>query len=319
MASPSSNSPTVELKQPSIPQPNTPSEGRHIACALAIIAAISGSVLIGGGLSAYFQVGSLSYLTEIHSLALVGGGLILLAGGAIAAVKSRGQRTRLDFGPDAWKIWGVKVVDEERPLPQEINWDEKDPFFHRPLRENFRLVYIPEYVLVNGEKKQLTLDLLIEISKLPIALGTFRELGKLCIEFPRWVLVSTSIIPASAGKPREQLEEMINQLQETAEKCGYRLPELLEAVIFTLMVEAHTGKAPYGPNELTYCTEEVTVPASEGNQAITAHVGVGRFNRNKRQPPPLAIIPIFENNVVFTGAGVFRGCNAPRKPNTPTT
>lgn len=55
----------------------------------------------------------------------------------------------LIYGSKAWKEYlGVEV--EEVAIPK-FDWNREDPFFHKPYRENYVLLYVPEKVQTQGE------------------------------------------------------------------------------------------------------------------------------------------------------------------------
>src|ERR1700722_4434952 len=147
--------------------------------AIAIILGIGGLAVGAAGLAGYFHVGALSNMAQIDVIIMMiacgGGGTILLIIGAVGTVKNRqssshqrhgdvhvdsersgatrksGSTERAEiirsidtkggsvYGPDAWKIWNVEVLDAV-PLPPQVDLSKKDKV----------LLYIPQKILVDG-------------------------------------------------------------------------------------------------------------------------------------------------------------------------
>ena len=268
-----------------------PSPCKKIALAIAIIVGIGALAVAVVGLGGYFQVGALSNLGQVNAIIMMaaggGGGITLLFVGIVGSVKSRSRSessssessssessssellrserghtniSAIDdtqggwvYGPKAWRTWGVKVIGTVPKAPK-IKRDENDPFFKRPYRENYILMFIPEQITHDGKVKYLTLNTLNEI--ISQKYGCYSDevqdkIGDTHLE-SGWVLMSKDVIPESRDKA---YSEQKNMLEET----DFRLPHALEAAACISMVHALTEKRPYGNDPLTYtrCEEEV--------------------------------------------------------------
>lgn len=211
-----------------------------------------------------------------------GGGAILFIAGVVGTVKNcrnntledtSGSGTRrpvqvdkqevirttdtqggLVYGADAWRIWGVEVLDEVPPV-REMNWDENDPYFNEAYRDNYVLLYIPQRIRVGREEKDLTLQTLREISGGPFEYfddSIAEQFGE--STSPGWVLVSKKVIPDCRNKSYESLKQQVEEQEE------FRMPQILEAVAANLMIFAFTNErslyGEYFPN-YTRCIERV--------------------------------------------------------------
>jgi hypothetical protein len=272
---------SVEISR-HVPTSPPPSKLKTYGFAIAIIVGIGGLAVGANGLAGYFHVGALSNMAQVDAIIVMaaggGGGTILLIIGVVGTVKNRqtsshqrdgdihvdaersgatrksGSTGRAEiiksidtqdgsvYGPEAWKIWDVEILDVVPPAPQ-VDLSKKDKV----------LLYIPQRIRVHGKEQDFTLKALKEISG-----GPFRYFGKKVeAQFgdkmaPGWVLIDTNVIPESKNKDYETQKKMV-------EARGCSMPSVLEAVVLNLMVFAFTGDRLYGQEPWTYtrCTEIV--------------------------------------------------------------
>ena len=259
-----------------------PSKLKTYGFAIAIIVGIGGLAIGAAGLAGYFHVGALSNMAQVDAIIMMaaggGGGTILLIIGVVGTVKNRqssshqrhgdvhvdserGGATRksgsteraeiirsLDtqdgsvYGPEAWRIWNVEVLDAVPPAPR-VDLSKKDKV----------LLYIPQRIRVHGKEQDFNLKALKEISG-----GPFRYFSESVeAQFgdnmaPGWVLIDKNVIPESRNKDYETQKRMV-------EERGCSMPSVLEAVVLNLMVFAFTRERLYGQEPWTYtrCTEKV--------------------------------------------------------------
>ncbi len=238
------------------------SKWKTCGCAIAIIVGIGG--LAAGAVGLADLLNNIVQGDAIVMMAVGGGGgTILLIMGIVGIVKNcinaarRSDSTErakiiksIDtqggsvYGPEAWQIWKVKILNVVPPLP-EVTMSKKDQV----------LLYIPEKVLVGEEEeaKDFTLNVLREISD-----GPFRYFSEEVAEqfgetrAPGWVLIDKEVLPESRNQTYETQKGMV-------EARGCSMPSVLEAVLLNLMVFAFTGERLYGTEPWTYtrCTEKV--------------------------------------------------------------
>ena len=259
-----------------------PSKLKTYGFAIAIIVGIGGLAVGAAGLAGYFHVGALSNMAQIDAIIMMaaggGGGTILLIIGVVGTVKNRQSSSHqrhdgvhvdserrgatrqsgsigraeiikfLDtqdgsvYGPEAWKIWNVEVLDVVPAAPR-VDMSKKDKV----------LLYIPKRIRVNGKEQDFTLKALKEISG-----GPFRYFSESVEEqfgdnmAPGWVLIDKNVIPESRNKDYETQKKMV-------EERGCSMPSVLEAIVLNLMVFAFTGERLYGrePWTYTHCIEKV--------------------------------------------------------------
>ena len=245
---------------------------------------IGGLAVGAAGLAGYFHVGALSNMAQIDAIIMMaaggGGGTILLIIGAVGTVKNRqssshqlhggvhvkselsgatrtGSTERAEiiksintqdgsvYGPEAWEIWNVEVLDVVPPTPQ-VDLSKKDKV----------LLYIPQRIRVHGKEQDFNLKALKalkEISGDPFRyfsenveaqFGDNMALG--------WVLIDKNVIPESRNKDYETQKKMV-------EERGCSMPSVSEAIVLNLMVFAFTEERLYGEDPWTYtrCTEKV--------------------------------------------------------------
>lgn len=266
-----------------IPTSPPPSKLKTYGFVIAIIVGIGGLAVGAAGLAGYFYVGALSNMAQIDAIIMMaaggGGGIILLIVGVVGTVKTgqssshrqhggvhvdseRGGATRkscstgraeiirsidtkggLVYGPEAWKIWNVKVLDVVPPAPQ-VDLSKKDKV----------LLYIPQRARVDGKEQNLTLKALKEISGVPVRYfnkSVEEQFGD-NMATPGWVLIDKNVILESLNKDYETQKRMV-------EERGCSMPSVLEAVVLNLMVFAFTGERVYGqkPWTFTRCIEKV--------------------------------------------------------------
>ena len=249
-----------------VPASHSPSKLKTYGFAIAIIVGIGGVAVGAAGLAGFFHVGALSNMAQIDAIimASVGGGLgiILLITGVDGTVKNRHSTTRQSgstkraeiirsidtqdgsvYGPDAWKIWDVLVLDVVPPAPQ-VDLSSKDKV----------LLYIPQRIRVSGKEQDLTLKALKEIIGGPFIHfneSVENQFGDNAAT-AGWVLIDRAVIPESRRENYETQKLMV-------EKRGYSIPSVLEAVVLNLMVFSFTGERLYGrePWIYTRCTEKL--------------------------------------------------------------
>jgi hypothetical protein len=244
--------------------------------AIAIIVGIGGLAVGATGLAGYFHVGALSSMAQVDAIIMMaaggGGGIILLIVGVVGTVKNRqsnshqrhgdvhvdsersgatrksGSTERADtqddsvYGPEAWKIWNVEVVDVVPAAPQ-VDLSKKDKV----------LLYIPQTIRVHGKEQDFNLKTLKEISGGPFRYFSESVEGQFGDNMaPGWVLIDKNVIPESRNKDYETQERMV-------EERGCSMPSVLEAMVLNLMVFASTGERLYGQEPWTYtrCIEKV--------------------------------------------------------------
>ncbi len=270
--------------------PNPPSKLKTYGFAIAIIVGVGG--FIAGGVGIAGCLGAISNLNKVHAILMMvaggGGGIVLFSAGIVGTVKNRrnnaleidsGNHTHqpiqvdreevirttdtqggLVYGSEAWRIWGVEVLDEV-PAAPHVDWDEKDPFFKEAYRENYVLLYIPQKIRAGREEKDLTLRTLQEISK-----GPFRDFDPLVAKLfddsasHGWVLVSKKVIPASQYMHYENQKDLVES------KKGFRMPHALEVIAANLIIFAFTKERLYGTNPVIYtrCIEKIDERYSVG-------------------------------------------------------
>lgn len=240
------------------------SKPKTYAFALAIIVSLGGLATLGCGTCGYFHIGSLSNLHQIQAIVMMAAGGVGAAGGVASLLVAhlRKVKTQSIYGPEAWNVWRVEVLDIVPKAPN-ISWNETDPFFNEPYHKNFTLLYIPEKIKVNGQEQVLSLPLLQQIS------GIKLENFKLELEsFNRpptsgWVLISQKVIPKSENLNLDRQSQMLGEK-------GFRAPHIFEAVILNLLTCAHTGERLYRriqgrPVVYARCTNENQISLGVGN------------------------------------------------------
>jgi hypothetical protein len=267
---------------------NSTSKLKICGVAIAIISSIGGLAVLGAGLVGFFHIGSWSTLNQVHAIIMMAAGGVVGGAGAICSIvfalrndcsqKSNHQsfdesdyesdvdtiastdttqpsahnEAILVYGRDApaWTLWGVDILDKDVPDPPSIQWDANDPFFNKPFRDNYVLVYIPSRIRFEDQEQDLTLN-------------TFREIGGSLIEYfspsveeklgentaGGWVLLSTTVIPESRDKNYNDQRKMVE-----AKKNFYMLC-MLEATLLNLIVYVSTGKWVYRDQTYTRCIE----------------------------------------------------------------
>lgn len=274
-----------EFNDGGVHRSNSSSKLKMYGFAIAIIVGIGGLAIAGTGLAVYFQVGVLSNLSQVHAIIMMstGGGVgtALLIIGIVGTIKNYQNSNRLEksnrpennkelkntkglvYGADAWKkIWkeeiNVEVLDDIPPTPK-IDWNEIDPYYNEPFRNNYVLLYIPERVRVDDEEKDFILQNTEEITK-----GPFEDLSYPVKEkfgsskASGWVLISKRVIPGSRGKDYEAQKAMI-------EKQGFRMPHAMEFIALVLMIYHSTGEHLYAEDYYSRCIEEIEKPVVVGN------------------------------------------------------
>lgn len=202
--------------------------------------------------------------------------VLVLHGGKIDKLKG------LVYGQEAWlEIWKVEIKDDVIPPPPPIPWNEEDPYFGQPFRDNYVLLYIPHTIQVKeGKEKEFTLNTLREISDIKyksLFPGACESIMKDFLISPPvssgWVLMSKQIIPASRGKKCNDLKTMVE-----AHK-NFDMPNILETAVLILMVHAFHNKEVYlypdgKPETFTRCLDEVMLTG----QTVKYPVVVGSFS-----------------------------------------
>ncbi len=167
----------------------------------------------------------------------------------------------LIYGPDAWKIWNVVVLDKVANIP-EISWEKNDPYFNEAFRKNYVLLYIPGKIRANDKEQDLTIKTFKEIST-----GPFMYFNKSVEDqfgnntASGWVLISKKTIPDSRCIIYNAQEKMIEAQED------YHMPCVLEAMVLNLIVYAFTGEQLYGAGTYARCVEKLhdTYPVSVGD------------------------------------------------------
>jgi hypothetical protein len=156
----------------------------------------------------------------------------------------------LIFGPNVWPCLNVKSADANiDPMPN-VNWDAEDPFFHKPFRLNYILLYIPRQVLVNGVAEDFTLEIFMKLScnSFYFGEGIKRSIGKSTA--PGWVLISKKAILGS-----EEVYDTQKQMIEIQK--GYHMLRVFEAIALNVVAHKVTGVRLFGPLTYTRCVEKV--------------------------------------------------------------
>ncbi len=236
--------------------------------AIAIIVGMGGVAVGAVGLA-----GVLSNRAQVNAIIMMaaggGGGTILLIMGIVGIVHNQqsssqqqvdskrsgathadsARRTEiirsidteggLVYGPQAWRIWDVEVLDTVSQRPQ-IDLKEGDKV----------LLYIPNSIRVNGTEQLLTLKVLKEISG-----GPFKRLNEYVerklgdnIAPGGWVLIDRKVLPDSQGQAYEVQNKRVQDK-------GCSIPSMLDAVVLNLMVFAFTQERVYGEGTYTHCRE----------------------------------------------------------------
>lgn len=220
-----------------VPTSPPPSKLKTFGFAIAIIGGIGG---LAAGAAGYFHVGALSNMAQIDAT-------IMMAArtgstGRAEIIRSIDTQDGSVYGPEAWKIWNVEVLDAVPPTPR-VDLSIKDKV----------LLYIPQRIRVHDKEQDFKLKALKEISG-----GSFRYFSESVeAQFgdsmaPGWVRIDKYVIPESRNKDYETQKKMVVER-------GCSMPSVLEAVVLNLMVFAFTGERLYGQEPWTYtrCTEKV--------------------------------------------------------------
>lgn len=265
-----------------------------IGIATIIILSLGGLAVAGVGLGGFgmqqewWQAGALSNLSQINSIIMMaaggGGGIILLITGIVDLVKNHRNNTNdstqsistsalstkaKDFdtqgntvyGPKAYERFkGVKVVGEERPIPEHLKAreGERDPFFGKPIEKSFPLLYIPKQISVNGEVMDLTFNNLEKMTGIPFKFcspAVKENFGNTPLE-SGWRRMSMGVISKESKSYQEQ-KDMVENTEKVGEEIKYRMPQALEAAIFMYMVHAFTDKWVYPEGTFTRCMEKI--------------------------------------------------------------
>ena len=226
--------------------------------ATAIIVGIGGLGVAAAGVAGYFHVGALSNMAQIDAIIMMaaggGGGIIMMMIGIVGSIKnhqsdsseqaktiSSSERAKIIetidtkdgtvYGPEAWEVWNVEVLDVVPPPPQ-VDLSAKNKI----------LLYIPRKIRFEGKEQDLTLKILEKIGgdDSIIHIDSLVENETL---FPEWVLIDRDITPDSLEKDHKTQEEMVKNL-----------PYLQEAVVLNLMVYEFTKKRLSGAIR---CAEKV--------------------------------------------------------------
>ncbi|MCC5832658.1 MAG: hypothetical protein JJU12_06410 [Chlamydiales bacterium] len=250
--------------------PPPPSKFKRYGFAIAIIMGVGGTAAGAAGLAGYFHLGALSNMAQVDAIIMMagggGGGIIMLIVGVVGTLKNRQRSSHqrqgahvnsegssaasesrstesleiigsidtkggLVYGREAWKIWGVEVLDNLLKTPRVY-----------PGKKDKVLLYIPQKIRVNGKTQDFTLKALKEISGGPFLYfsnDVEEQFGEAAA--PGWVLIDKDVIPESRNKDYESQKKMV-------EKNGCSMPSVLEAVALCLMVYAYTGERLYGEN-----------------------------------------------------------------------
>ncbi len=249
-----------------------PFKWKTLEFAIPIILGIGALALAGvgwGGLGAqqgWWQGGALGNLGQSSSLIMIAvGGVGILSLITLSAIKNRQKmsdhtpRDRREpnptlqgeqeassvedvrstiqtngntiYGADAWKILGLTVTDNVPPMPS-MDWDAHDPYFNRPFKENYALLYIPKKVKGGSAWTSRPLDFQTLVVASNNAYPVFNDCKPMG---SGWVLVSKKIIPRSKGLDYDGQEQIAKTHQ------NYRMPYVDEMMVLNLMVYAFTG------------------------------------------------------------------------------
>ncbi|MCH9627830.1 MAG: hypothetical protein S4CHLAM2_14760 [Chlamydiales bacterium] len=204
----------------------------------------------------------------------------------------------LVYGADAWRIWGVEVLDEVPNAPG-FEWDANDPFFDRPYRENYVLFYIPDQIREGGVAKELTLQTFYTICKeftlmgygVPEKYGHFKA--------PGWVLVSKKFVPVY--EPQREVVDRIN-----GEQKGFGRSLVLEAIVLVsfLAIYNRNFESCFGSEKHRIrCFER-----QEGRPEGVSYLVVGRCYRDRSTFFVSTDYPAFDmrNTVILPARRFFR-------------
>lgn len=286
------------------PAPSTHTKWQSCGFAIALILGIGGLAVGAAGATAYFHVGSLSNISQVNAIIMMsvggGGAVIFLVLAAKNHPKVRQQNrdpseaeqpqnnvfvktastwgyfdnsidTRRLYGPQAWSIWNVEILDHIPEPPQD------DP--------SKVLLYIPKRVKVNGQEKNFDLNVLTEVTGGKFAACCIndsieQQFGK-STGSGRWIEIDMNMDPTTFDQTCETQEEMMKQR-------GGRLPNILEAIILIKLVCAHTNKPLWGTSIYTRCSDKVSTDYCEsaiyvgfGNERQGVYVGNGPFDNGR--------------------------------------
>jgi len=162
------------------------------------------------------------------------------------AAKSKSIDTQggVFYGPQAWEVLGVKVLDTNIQMPK-VDLSKNDKI----------LLYIPETIEFKGVEKNLTLDALIEIGSVACPKSVLKELGNSTA--PGWILIDKAklpVIPNSRGKTFKKQKKMVKK------EC--QLTSTVEAVALNLLIFALTNKPVHGMDPVTSirCSDVIKKP-----------------------------------------------------------
>jgi hypothetical protein len=243
----------------------------------------------GVGVGGYLQVGSLSSLSQVNSIIMMtaggGGGIIFLIIGIVGTVKNHRNNTNDSaqststnalskksedfdtqgntvYGPEAYERFPrVKVVGEAGPIPERLKAlrGETDPFFQKPVKESFPLVYFPKQISVNGEVMDLTLNNLEKMTGIP-----FKFFSPINEQFrdtplePGWRRMSMGIISEeSRGESYQEQKDRVENTEKVGDEQKYFMQQALEVAVFMHLVHAFTGRWVYPAGTYTRCIEKI--------------------------------------------------------------
>lgn len=180
--------------------------------------------------------------------------------GITARAKETPIRKVVVYGVEEWGIWNVTALGNVAK-PAIIDKESHPLIPDKSLWQTCILLYIPEVIVVNGQKKRPTLNLLRKIINNPNKIdhkfgfcspAVMWEYGYAPIK-SGWRLITKDVLPESRNKSyAEQLELF--------KGTDFAIPKLAEMSIGILMHHAHTGECLFGRDPLTYtyCEERLS-------------------------------------------------------------
>lgn len=155
-------------------------------------------------------------------------------------VRTKVDTQRWVYGPEAWRIWNVKVFD----LIPKPNIGNRIP--------NTILFYMPHEIEVRGSKQILTLNVLKKI--IPSHLFAYFDTDVLCKYGDHaiygWFLIDKDVLQSSLGKTYAAQEALVHDQ-------GGSMAPLNVIIAFILMVFEYTGEKLYSKDVYTRCYEKM--------------------------------------------------------------
>jgi|GEM_PF-6170521 len=146
------------------------------------------------------------------------------------------------FGTKEWEALGVTVADNVMPEQPFVAGDN----------QQFMMIYLPEWVVINGIKQRFNLKALEAEGIFPQAF--FKNIDPLFkaenTDKPRWIRIQSQIDPEYTNKTH-------SQQQEKLETVGYEMPNVLEVAIMVLMCKKFRDSQPVEVGMHVRCADKL--------------------------------------------------------------